>query len=250
MRKIIIQARNGSSRLPKKMVSDIDGTGKKFLSFFLERLLQVFNRDEIVLATSDKPQDDELVEIAKKHSINYFQGDEDNVLKRFIDCAKKFNIDEIIRVCADNPFIYLNDLKKLQNIDFQNFDYISFDINGSPSIKTHYGFWAELVKLSVLEKVASITDEKLFVEHVTNYIYTHRDIFNVKFIETQISKDVLNSNIRLTLDTADDFKNVKKVIRELNAQNLEISVENILKILNENPYLYDKMKEEITKNSK
>ncbi|MGV4554338.1 cytidylyltransferase domain-containing protein [Ornithobacterium rhinotracheale] len=250
MRKIIIQARNGSSRLPKKMVTDIDGSGKKFLAFFLERLLRVFDYNEIILATTNQPQDKELVNIAKEYSIKCFQGDENNVLKRFIVCSKENNVNEIIRVCADNPFIYLHDLITLKNIDFKNYDYISFDINGTPSIKTHYGFWGELVKLSALEKVASITNDKLYLEHVTNYIYTHKEIFNVRFINTQIPHNVLKSDIRLTLDTDGDLMNIKYIIQSLNSQNLEINIENIINFLDKTPHLYDKMKEEIIKNLK
>lgn len=43
--------------------------------------------------------------------------------------------------------------------------------------KTHFGFWAEYVTLAALELVARKTVEKVYHEHVTNYIYTHPNDF-------------------------------------------------------------------------
>ena len=48
-------------------------------------------------------------------------------------------------------------------------DYISFDIDGTPSIKTHFGFWGEFVTLDALKRVIGFTDDLLYREHVTNY---------------------------------------------------------------------------------
>ena len=91
-RAIIIQARNGSTRFPKKMVADIDGKGTSVLAFILKRLLEVFNKRDIIVATTTIERDNVLEQIAASLGIEVFRGDEDNVLKRFIDCAEKYEV--------------------------------------------------------------------------------------------------------------------------------------------------------------
>ena len=75
-------------------------------------------------------------------------------MNRFISAAEQYNAQKIIRVCSDNPFLDINSIKKLIETINENpsADYISFNINGIPSIKTHYGFWTEYVTLNTLKK--------------------------------------------------------------------------------------------------
>ncbi len=249
-RTVIIQARNGSSRFPNKMISDIDSQGTSVFEFLIKRLKGGFQNDEIYLATTVLERDNSLCEIAKKNDILYFRGNENDVLDRFIKCAEKYKINEIIRICADNPFLCMEDLNCLKTLPLQNKDYISFDIKGSPSIKTHYGFWAELVTLEALKKVQSLTDEKLYREHVTNYIYENSDIFQVKFIETIIKNEILEQNFRLTLDTPEDFKTIKFVINELGKKPQDIRVEDVYNTIKNNKEIINNMLIQIEKNSK
>ncbi len=144
----------------------------------------------------------------------------------------------------------MEDLNCLKTLPLQNKDYISFDIKGSPSIKTHYGFWAELVTFEALKKVQSLTDEKLYREHVTNYIYENSDIFKVQFIETTIKNEILEQNFRLTLDTKEDFKTIKFVINELGKKPQDIRVEDVYNTIKNNKEIINNMLIQIEKNSK
>jgi len=101
--KIIIQARLSSSRLPRKVLMPFVNN-KSILQILIENLLKVFSKDQIILATTKSDIDDELEKFAINNKLNYFRGEESNVLKRFIDCAEHFKVSNIIRVCADNPF--------------------------------------------------------------------------------------------------------------------------------------------------
>jgi spore coat polysaccharide biosynthesis protein SpsF len=248
--KIIIQARTGSTRLPQKMILPFY-ENEGIFSLILKRLTLNFKKENIILATSTNPNNDVLVDIAKKYEINYFRGSENDVLQRFIDAANEFNADKIIRVCADNPFLdmdFLNFL--LQNFEKTDCDYMSFSTSeGTPTIKTHYGFWAEAVKLSALEKVRELTDENLYHEHVTNFIYANREIFDVNFFEIipQIDR---HKDIRLTIDTQVDFDIQKEIYAKLNNYIPNFTSLNVIDFLEDNPHYLEIMKNEILKNQK
>ncbi len=100
---IIVQARMGATRFPGKPLKLVKG--KTLLSYLIDRLKKVQKADEIVIATTHKPQDDQIAAEANTHSIGLFRGSEENVLQRYYQAAKQYNADVIVRVTADCPLI-------------------------------------------------------------------------------------------------------------------------------------------------
>lgn len=248
--KIIIQARVGSTRLPSKMTLPFH-KGEGIFSVLVDRLLTRFNKNDIILATSDSAKDDVLEQIASDKGIRCHRGSENDVLQRFIDTALHFGAKKVIRVCADNPFLDLNSLEILYNEMICNdIDYIAFATSEHmPTIKTHYGFWAEGTTISTLQKVKELTDETLYHEHVTNYIYTNPDSFKIKLMPIpQIIEK--HKKLRLTIDTANDFETQKTIFNAIIENNPGFTAEDICAYLDQNPGYYDTMEQEIKKNQK
>ena len=245
----IIQARSGSTRLPNKILLPFYN-GKSILDLMLEKLSSI-NGTNILVATTTNMKDDAVVNIAKKYNIAYFRGSENDVLNRFISAAEQYNAQKIIRVCSDNPFLDINKNKKLIETINENpsADYISFNINGIPSIKTHYGFWTEYVTLNTLKKIRDLTDEPLYHEHVTNYIYSHSEQFNIVWI-MNAGNSVKNLPIRLTIDTESDFVNAQKIYSYFAHSGIQLTIPHIVDYLSNHPTIIYKMKTEITKNTK
>lgn len=245
----IIQARLGSTRLPGKILLPFY-KDQSIIALLIEKLKQ-FKDIRIILATSTNPINDTLETIALAHNISCYRGDEDDVLQRFIDAAEYYNTHQIIRICSDNPFLEINSIGKLLEFAKNNpeYDYVSFNVNGTPSIKTHYGFWTEYVTLNALKKIKSITNEHLYHEHVTNFIYTHPDIFNYHLLETApILKT--HDNIRLTIDTESDFKNAQIIYEKLREITPYPTIEQVIHYLDIHPTYYQNMEQEILKNKK
>jgi len=245
---IIIQARTGSTRMPNKMIIPFAGN-KTILEIIVERLKLTDTR--IIIATTNNKVDDALVKIIDNLNVDYFRGSENDVLNRFIKCAEYFNCENIIRVCADNPFLNLDAILELINVAYQNeSDYIGFIVNKKPSIKTHFGFWAEFVTLDILKKISYYTTDLIYHEHVTNYIYEHPEFFNIKWINTSPTING-REDIRLTIDTEDDFLNGKLFYNLLyKSEKNNITLDNLINLLDENPFYLEVMKKEILKNSK
>lgn len=248
--KIIIQARTGSTRLPQKMILPFYGDEGVF-SLILNRITNEIDREDVILATSVNPNNDVLEQIACEHGIKCYRGSENDVLQRFIDAATEFGAKRIIRVCADNPFLDIEYLKILiENFENSDADYLAYSTStGWPTIKTHYGFWAEAVTLNALRKVKELTDESLYHEHVTNFIYANPEIFNVQFMKIPMNVEK-HDNIRLTMDTQADFDMQKEIFNEIYSRNKKFNAEDVVSYLVENQHYFEKMKIEIEKNRK
>lgn len=248
--KIIIQARVGSTRLPSKMILPFY-MEEGIFSVLVDRLLSSFDKNDIILATSDSAKDDVLEHIASGKGIGCHRGSENDVLQRFIDSALHFGAEKIIRVCADNPFLDITSLRILFNELIDNdMDYIAFATSEHiPTIKTHYGFWAEGTTIGTLQKVKELTNEALYHEHVTNYIYSHPNLFKIKLmtIPEEIER---HQRLRLTIDTANDFDIQKSIFKAIYEANPSFTVEDVCDYLDKNPEYYNTMESEIKKNQK
>jgi Spore coat polysaccharide biosynthesis protein F, CMP-KDO synthetase homolog len=246
---VVIQARLGSTRLPQKMVLPFYN-GESVIELLVNRLKKKI-KCKLIVATSLNKKDNLIEELSNRLNILCYRGDESDVLSRFIGAASFYGINKVIRICADNPFLDLDSLEYLINeFDVSDCDYMSFiTMQNIPSIKTHYGFWAEAVKLEALIKVLNSTDDSLYHEHVTNYIYSNPDMFKLKMIPIPSYLDRLK-DIRLTLDTLEDFEIQKDIYSNvLNLYN-EINIKNVISILEKNPLYFEAMKVQISKNTK
>lgn len=247
---IIIQARTGSTRLPKKMILPFN-KDKCIIQILLERLNREFTDIPVIVATTVNHADDIIADIASGSNCKVFRGSEEDVLQRFISAAEQFGVNYIVRICADNPFLDMHGIRTLIEYADKNndSDYVTFaKRDGTPAMKTHYGFWAEAVTLEALKKAASLTSEKLYHEHVTNFIYTNKDIFRVNYLPIPENIDN-NSRIRLTLDTREDFEMQKEIFAKVMEEG-EINIDNVMKVVESNRDYYTMMEKQIIRNSK
>ena len=99
----IVQARTGSSRLPRKVLADLGG--RPLIAFLLERLRRCDVVDAIVLATTTQPDDDELVDLAESLGVKVVRGSEQDVLARFALAAAATTASTLVRVTGDCPLV-------------------------------------------------------------------------------------------------------------------------------------------------
>mgnify|MGYP000849917296 len=225
---VIIQARMGSSRLHGKTLLAFY-QGKSMLEIIIENIKK-YNDFPIIVATSVSREDSRIENLCKKLGIECFRGDEENVLERIIQAARRFSIDPIIRVCADNPFIDAQSFSSLlAEMDLTD-DYVAYIVNGIVSIKTHYGFWGEVVRLEALQKALKLSTEKKYLEHVTNFIYEHSEIFKLKLIPYNESELLIDS-VRLTIDSEEDFNISREVYSAIVDYGYQLSPKNVMKYL-------------------
>jgi len=128
---VVIQARTDSNRLPRKVLSIIEG--KPMLWHVVNRIKKM-KYDEIVVATTKRKIDDDIVKITKKLKVKCFRGKTNNVLDRFYQVGLKFKADVIIRITADCPLIDPNVSQEVLNTFLKgDYDYISNDSETYPN---------------------------------------------------------------------------------------------------------------------
>jgi len=247
---IIIQAREGSKRLPNKMTMPFF-EGKGMLESLIIRLKKSNLDIPIIIATTNHPLDDIIFEIGRNHNLYVYRGSNDNVLHRYINAAKQLKITKIIRICADNPFLDINSLKnQIKNYTKVPVDYWCFSLKDkTPSILTHYGFWGEGVSIDALINISNITIDPIFLEHVTNFIYNNPNLFSIHYeiIDPEIESA---TGIRLTVDTKIDIEIAKEIYKEIESKNIPFTAQEIIKKVKTNSKWGTLMNEQISYNLK
>jgi spore coat polysaccharide biosynthesis protein SpsF (cytidylyltransferase family) len=250
---IIIQARAGSSRLPGKMLMPFykDLT---ILDIIIKNLLDYFDADQIIVATTLNQKDNDIENTGKKLGVQTFRGSENDVLSRFISAAEHSGVQQIIRVCGDNPFLQAADVKALSEqylLSGESTDYMSFAFpDGTPVIKSHLGLFSEATSLQALKKVAGLTGDPLYREHVTNYMYAHPENFNCRFLELPDNLKE-RKDLRMTIDTLEDFNLMKAIFEDnVSTKGYHIPVSEIISYIYKNKSILSIMANEISRNSK
>lgn len=218
----IIQARMGSTRLPDKVLKMVGE--KSILEILINRLGKSKFLDEIVVATTIDENDDVIAELSKNIGVKWYRGSEEDVLSRYVEAARAFNADIVVRITADNPLTDPNLMDKLIERNFESDADYTY-CNDAP-----LGVSPEIINLSALEKADKIAKLQSEREHVTIYIKNHPEIFEIQSIESNFK----NRSIRLTVDTIDDLK-VMRLIYE-NLGNLEeLKTEEVISLLEIRP---------------
>ena len=223
---IITQARVNSSRLPNKIF--LEAGSHPFLHYHLERLKKTGL--PIIIATTNDGSEKPIVEFCKTNNLSCYCGDQQNVLKRFYECAKEFRLNTIIRVTSDCPLIDGNIIANGLTV-YSQFDDVTYYSN---TIERTYprGMDYEIFSFRLLEDAFKNATNDSDKEHVTPYIWKNRSG------KVNIRHDIAgedNSNFRITLDTVEDQILITKLVEEHNASALDCNA--IVKILKNNPGL-------------
>ena len=224
----IIQARMGSTRLPGKVMLDVE-SNKTVLYFVIKQLQSCKLVDKIIVATTTLEDDKQIANFSKQLGIDSFRGSSDNVLDRYYQCAKEYSISIIVRIPSDKPLI---DPEIVDNVVsmFMNssYDYIT---NFLPNPTFPSGTEVEVFSINALKKAwekAKIPSEK---EHVTPYFINHKDEF--KIFHTENSENL--SHLRWAVDRIEDLKLVRKIASKIKKR--PILMKDILELFTREPEL-------------
>ena len=222
---LMIQARTGSRRLPRKVLSKIEN--KPMIWHVINRAKQVRGIDQIVLLTTKRQEDDILVKIAKNSNIISFRGHTYDVLSRYYECAKNLDSDLIIRITGDCPLIDPTLINKLLKFYLTNkYDYVT---NTMPPTFPD-GLDTEIFSFKVLKKISQLSKMKSEREHVTPYIRKNKN----KFKTFNLKNNVDLSKLRWTVDEKSDLLFVRKIYEKMRPK-IVFGFEDVLKILHNNP---------------
>ncbi len=224
----IIQARMDSTRLPRKVLKKI--VGKPLLGLLVDRLKPSKHIDEIIIATTINKKDQEIVDFCIENNIKYFRGSEEDVLDRYYQCAKQFNVDVIIRVTGDDPLIDYRVIDRVVKEFLRLYPCVDLVANDIP-FTYPVGLNTHVLSFQALKRANEESVEMIDREHVVDYIINNPDKFKVKSIH--LGTDY--SSERWTLDYEEDYEFIKRVFGALYKENECFSMYDILKFLDKNP---------------
>lgn len=194
----IIQARLGSKRFPQKVTQTVGY--ETILGRILNTLRKCENLDSSILAVPEK--DKEYFSHFEKQgfSVYYDDGDENDVLRRFYKVARRYKLRNIVRICADSPFI----LGWLIDWGIEQFKELKVDFLKTENFPK--GQNIEIMSKTILDRAEAMTYHNTdYREHVTLFFDEHPEYFKVKTYKFD--------DFNMSVDTKDDLKFVQKVAK-------------------------------------
>ncbi len=225
----IIQARMGSERLKGKVMMDLGG--KPMIEHTLSRVAGSDTVDQVVLATSTMPSEEPMVAYLKKAGWPVFCGEENNVLKRYVDCEAVYGGDIIIRVTGDCPLIDPDIIDMVVKYFMINdFDYVRLDVPDTFIRGFDVEVFTKEAMKRVYEETQKIEGDSPYKEHVTLYMYRHPEEFKIGYVK---GSEKYQKDYRLCVDTREDYELVKNVYEHFG--NEFVSAADIVTYLDNNP---------------
>jgi len=220
----IIQARMGSTRLHGKVLKPLGDTD--VLTYVVERCRKIEGVAEVIVATSSLPQDDAIASWCEEHCVTYYRGSEEDVLDRYVQCAKIYKPDYVMRVTSDCPFVdyemasEMVALAKSTKVEVINI-----------AKELPRGLAVEVISYDALCRIHNISTEQRHREHVTYYAYEFKNEFSYGSYEPPSNRQY--PQFRITLDTEEDYSLCNAITNHFNDKY--ISSADVVAFLNTNP---------------
>lgn len=238
----IVQARMGSTRLPNKVLLEVQGI--PLLEYEIRRVEQAKKIDKIIVATTVKQEDDKIEKLCQKINIDCFRGAEEDVLNRYYQCSLKYpDYDNILRLTGDCPLIDAKVIDQaITYFEENNYDYVSNVC--SPTFPD--GLDTEIFKKELLVRAVEQSKTDFEKEHVTVAMRK-----NKRIKQGNLASQYDFSHIRLTLDYPEDFEVIKFLLERSKItdgylKHISLLTKN-LHIMNKNMQI--KRNEKINENS-
>jgi 3-deoxy-manno-octulosonate cytidylyltransferase (CMP-KDO synthetase) len=239
---IVIPAREKSTRLPQKLLIEVEG--KPIIRWTIENCLRIKNVDRIIVATDSK----KIKEVLKDLDVEVILTP-DNIKTgsdRIAYVCKNLNVDKIVNIQGDEPIFNPNDIEKLINeLEYNEVVTLAHPINSEKDYldpnnvkvvldRNNYALYFSRSPIPYLrdEKFDNLQNKNIY-KHIGIYGYK-KDIlmdfaYNLKppFIEVAEKleqlrllyngykiKVIITENETLGIDTKNDLEKFKNYIRK------------------------------------
>lgn len=223
----VVQARMGSTRLPKKVMMPIDGV--PMIELLLARLARAEEIDEVVVATSEDPRNLPLAEHVEKLGFRCFRGSENDVLDRYLHAARAAKADVVVRITGDCPLV---DPRLVDQVirQFRSAD-VDYCSNIDPPTFPD-GLDIEVFSLAALERAGRETQDAHDHEHVTPYLRS-----SSKFRRASVRNGEDLSGRRWTVDESADLEVIRAVFAHF-GPDIHFSWKQVLELEQAQPALF------------
>ncbi len=224
----IVQARMSSTRLPGKVMREV--LGKPLLGYLIERLRHMPSSTQLVIATSKNPEDDEIADFCQQQQVAVFRGNLLDVLDRYVQAAREYHADLVVRICSDCPLFDPTVGDAIIRYALAHpADWTSNALDRS----FPRGMEIEVCSMTALERAHREGTRPEEREHVTPYLQRHPELFTLtNYVRTPRLPDY-----RLCVDTTEDFELIRNILETLYPINPQFTLDDVVKLLEQSPDL-------------
>ncbi len=226
---VLVQARMGSTRLPGKVLEEVDG--KTLLEIEVSRIRRAKTVDQVVVITTEQPQDNRIAELCKVRGIDVFRGSETDLLDRHYQAAKQYRADFIVKIPSDCPLADPKLIDSVIGLWFDHPDRYDYVSNYHPPTFPD-GMDVEGCSFSVLEIAWNEAKKPYEREHTFPFIWDQPDRFRIGNVENPRGNMFMTQ--RWTLDYPEDAAFLKAVLRAFKGKP-DFDMDDVLRLLGEHP---------------
>jgi len=225
----VIQARMKSERLPGKVLAPLPfPDGKPMLWWVVNSLKQSKLVTDVILATSKNKENDALEDYSKEIELQFLRGSENDVVSRFVQGAREYNLDVVIRLTGDNPVVDVHFLDELIERHISNKN----DYTRSCGLPLGMNF--EIISAEALIKIDEMDLSDSDREHVTLYFRNN----NCKKEEVVFFGDEDLKQTRLTVDYPSDLAMMSLIFATLDKGSFP-NIETVQKLKQLSPWIFE-----------
>lgn len=238
-----IEARTGSSRLPRKVLKSL--IGAPMLERIIERVRRSTRLDEIVVATTDLEADLAIVDSAKNAGVSAFCGSENDILDRLAGAVDVSSADILVSLTGDNPFIdpvLIDDM--IESLLASSADYVATThmqhARHWDAVRTFpTGISAQVVRAGLVREMHATIGDAAVRELGLYCIYDDPEqrFSLIPFEAAGKYASWRHPGLRMTVDTLDDFCMAEAVYSALYSDNPTFSTREAIQLLVDNPQL-------------
>lgn len=225
-----LPCRNNGSRLYGKPLQNLDIENSitilDYIIFYLKKMPII---DGIVLGISEGNENEVYKDVAKKHKVDYIVGSEKDVLLRLIQCGECLNASDIYRMSTESPFPYF----EIAEYAWENHKEKQFQFTHLDNVPDGSGI--EIISMDALYKSHKDGEDKHRSEFCSLYIRENREKFKIQSLIPP--KEILRTDIRLTVDYPEDLALCRAVYNEFKSKSPLIPLRKIILFLDKNPHL-------------
>jgi len=222
----VIQARFGSTRLPGKALLPIGGT--PLLGHVIRQSLAARRVDQVVLATTEHPEDDPLSELAKRLGVTVFRGSRDDVLNRFLCAAAAVGADVVVRVTGDCPFVCPDLIDEAVTLLLRGG---GDGVDAVGTLEFPEGLTTEIATVAVLRRLTEVVQALEDREHVTSYLWRNCGRFRTELLAC--SKAM--GEFAFSVDDREDLEFASAVWNRLGRPGEAVRFPDLVSLLQTNP---------------
>lgn len=220
---ILINCRTQSTRLPQKALKKI--CGRETIALLIERMKHCSRADQVILCTTEKPEDDILAEIAAREGIRVFRGPDENVAHRLLLAGQKFGLDHVVRVTGDDL------LRDVPLIDRAIESHLKNHADYTAMTGVTYSCDTEIISLRALETIV----ERAGYPENTEYLTWYLDDETAFVVNKFEAPSEYRRDYRLTLDTEEDLNLFKALHEALYRPGKPVDLREALNYMDQHP---------------